>query len=310
MADEEPSDIPEIEEPAPADDSTPDDPNPEAAAPAEPPDYAAVLRDAFGDDPDEEELETVAAGLTADRLRAMDPAGRAALRASIRKLDAYEAKIKADAEVAAKAAKDRDAKFTADSRALRQREQALLALARSDAAAVPGEAPVVDPFTPEGQAKLAEYHGRKAAAEGLAPLRQRAAEVDRQARWDAVVDKHADLRDAKVSEEFGAYVAKLNEGIDPTKERPRVPTEIAADLFFGERARVALEKQVADRKAREAADRASAARMLARSGSGGGTPDAVARYRALRKTDPDAAHALLERDPVVRQAVLGQAGIT
>lgn len=319
MADEEPSDLPEIEAPASADEPTPDDDNAEPEAAAEDPKakreallakLPGVLREAFDGEPDDEEEEAVAAGLTAERLRAMDPAGRAALRAATRRLDALEAKFKADEEGRVKAAKERDAKHAQDTRALRQREAALLALARSDAAADPGVEPDVDPFSPEGARKLAEYHGRKGSAEALAPLRQRAAEADRQARWEALADKYADLADPKVHEEFGAYVAKLNEGIDPTKERPRVPTEIAADLFFGERARVALEKQVSDRRAREVSDRAASARVLARAGSGGGGTNALARYRQLKKTDPDAALELLERDPVVRREVLGTAGIT
>ena len=272
-----------------------------------------VLREAFADDLDDAELDEIGAGLTVEKLKALPPEIRASVRAILKRDAAVTAdRVKADAEAATKAEAAQQ-KLVEDRKALRRREAALMALAQSPAAQDPGAPPQVDPFTAEGAAKLTEFHARKGLADTFAPLREEGRKASERAYWDSLCDEHPDLLDQKVATEFGEYVAKMNEGIDPEKiraglERPRLTAGDAASLFFSKRKVAALSAEVASAKDRQDADRAEAARAIGRE-SGGGTPDLLAAYDRLRKQDEDAAYELLERNPEVKRAVFARNGV-
>lgn len=278
-----------------------------AAALAKLPD---VYREAFADEHDEAELDTISAGITAQKLRDLDPATRAVLRASLRREEAAikardEERKAADTALAA----DR-ATLAEETRKIRQEQAALMELARGTGEPVPDKPPEVDVFTPEGQQALAKWHGERGVQEALTPLRQRAIEVDRATRWNAIVETHPALRDQAVLAEFTEHVKQRNVGVDLAKgDKPRVDTETAAREFFNAREIAELRSREAARVNREASDRAEAARAVARSTHGGGTGNAVDRYKKLLKIDEDAALELLERDPEVRKAVLESNGI-
>ena len=173
----------------------------------------------------------------------------------------------------------------------------------------PGAPPEVDPLTPEGQQKIAEFYAQKAQAQANAPLLQRKAEIDRQQRWDAIRDQYPALSDAKVLDEFNVYVKGLNEGIDPTKEKPRVPTAQAAEMFFNRRELDELRAAQAKAKTAQASDRQAAARSIGRVTSGG-TSSPTAPYHALiRKGDIEGAVRLLETNPTLKAAVSRENGI-
>lgn len=303
---------PEVEQVA---EPAPEEPKPAEAAPdtsdrdarlAKLPD---TLREAFDGDHDEEELEAVAEELTADHFRQLDPRARVALRAVLKRDIERETKRKSEDEERTKAFEAEKAKHAAELKRFRQEKAALFALARSPEAAAPGDRPEVDPFTPEGAAKLVEWASRDETNKKLARLAERDREEQKGLRWAQLVETYPDLNDPKVEAEFDAYVINLNPGVDPAKgDKPKVPAALAARIFFNERENAKLKAEAEARNTRERIDRAASARSVGRS-FGGGTPDALARYDALHKQDKDAAHELLERDPAVKKAVLQRSGV-
>lgn len=210
-----------------------------------------------------------------------------------------EARTKADTERAEKAKAQADA-VAARERELSRREAALLAAA--SAAKDPGKEPELDPFTPEGQKALAKYAAERAVFEAHAPARDAANERIRVERWNAIVDEHTGLRDAKTLDEFNAFMTEKNKGVR-AGQRPRLTAEDGARQFFNERELNALR---ADRQKAQAAtdrERAKAATHIGQS-SGASTPDYVAIYQALRKQDEDKAEEYLESNPAAKQAYI------
>lgn len=296
----------------PAADAAPPEPSPDDAA-AKLDALPGILREAFEGDLDEDELDSIAGGLKADDLRKLPPNVRATLRAIVKR-DVAADKVRADRDAAWEAQKTTSlAKFESDQKALRKREAALLAIAASPSAADPGKAPEIDPFTPEGQAAMAKFHAQKGISEAFGPLRQEERVARETAFWDDLQDKFPDLRDQKTADEFGAFVAEMNKGIDPEavrqgREKPRVGAGLAAELFFNRREKDKLQREATERTTREASDRAESARAIGRA-SHGGVPNLLGRYDALRKQDEDAAFELLESNPSLRKAVLERNGI-
>lgn len=275
-----------------------------------------ILKEAFDqDDIADDELDEVLANLTADKVRSAPSEHRVLLRAIARR-EAAEAerraadKAKVDAEIA-----DARAKLAEEQKKFRIERNQLLQTAVSAAPVDPGAPPTVDPFTPEGQAALAEYHAKKQLAAQNAPMRAKARELAKAEAWIKIVEKYPDLRDQKVQDEFMASLRKANEGLDEAKLasgeiRPRVTTVDHARNFFNERLIAKLTAEAAERDRRQNADRAASARAMGRTGTGAAPPDELARYKQIKKNQgEDAALEYLESNPKARAAVLGAAGL-
>jgi len=161
---------------------------------------------------------------------------------------------------------------------IRRQRQHLSTLANTTAIreAVAKGPPTVDPTTPEGIRAIAAYEANKGLADALAPVIQSDAQAKRDAAYDALKEAHPELKDPKVEAEFVAFLRKENEGIDPTKQAPRLRTPEAARIFTAElRAKRAAETATRARDA-AAADRAPAANAINRvttAGTGRATAD-------------------------------------
>jgi len=275
-----------------------------------------LLKEAFdGDDLAEDELDEVLVGLTADKLRTVPAEQRVILRAIARR-DAAAAearaaeKAKSDAAIAAAEKKIEEAR--AD---LRRREHAMLSVATAATPKV-GDAPEVDPFTPEGARALAEYHAKKAQAEANAPLVAEKRRLENEERWLQLRKTYPDLANADVEADFLKQLAEANAGLDEAQLRagtiqPRMTTAAFARQYFNEREISRLRAEAAAAERRRASDRAESARAMGRAGSGAGALDEVAKYRHLRKTQgEDAAFTYLETNPKAREAVLASRGLT
>lgn len=267
-------------------------------------DLYALLTQEFEDAPDGSELDEVAKTITPETLKKADPVTRAVLRAVLAKAKEKESALSASASEKEKALADKEAAIQKRERQINQQRQALLAMAAK--AKAPEKEPEVDPLTAEGQKRLAEYAAQRAVADAFAPLRAESEEVARQAAWQAIVDKHADLTDPKVAVEFDAFMEQANQGWDG-KGRPPVPTDLGADLFFSRRAADQLRAEMDAKRARQEADRRTAVRAMGRS-HGGGMPNPLERYDALvARGEKDEAMRLAQTDPAVRSAVLKRA---
>ncbi len=256
-----------------------------------------TLRLAFEGEHDDEELAEVAKGITAESLQALPPSVRATIRAALKSTSADAVRRADEATKAAEAITAREAATAQREKTLRQREAALLQI--QGAAKDPGAMPDVDPLTPEGQAKLAEYFAEKAQHNAQAPLRARANELARQDAWNAIVETHAELKTPKVRAEFDAYMRTQNEGIDPTKERPRVDAKTGAERFFQDRELATLRAEQKAAKERQASDRAVGARAIGRTTTGGSSDsDPLTVFAGMMRRDgPASAAAYLEANP-------------
>jgi hypothetical protein len=282
-------------------------PEPVQAAPDPAPQAPTVkgveaYRLAFGDAIEDPELDALTESVTVEALQSLPKEARAIARALLRHVENEGKTREATHAEREKAIADKEAAFRLREREFKQREAATLAMAA--AAKPPGEKPDVDPFTPDGAAKLAEHMAAKAAWEREAPLREKAAAAARQARWDELCETYPDLKKKNISDEFAAYMRKENEGwTRESGKPPPLTTDRGVRLFFAERAAASRASEEATRRAAQDATRRDAARHIGRSG-GGGMPDPLARYNQLRKSDPDAAFDLLNTDPAVKKAFL------
>jgi hypothetical protein len=277
-----------------------------------PADLIEQLRARFEGDADPDELEVVAAGLTAEAIAALPAAARAVVR-SILNADAKrltEANEKALAVEAAVA--KREEKILAARKDLSTREAAMRKFALSEAVRPPGAPPKVDPLSPEGASALAKHYTQASVAEAMAPAREAAQAADAAARWSVIEDQYPDLRDDAVLAEFEAALVAANKGVDLAKgERPRVTTPDFAAQFFLQREVEQLRAAAKARSDREAVARSDGARAISRTGGGGasGAAASLAKYDALNKRDPDAAFELLQNDPDVRKALAGRLNV-
>lgn len=261
-----------------------------------------AYRLAFGDATEDPDLDALVQSVTPDALAALPKEAQAHMRALLRHAESESAKRETAFAERERLAQEREAAFKQKEREFRQREAATLAMAA--AAKPPGDKPDIDPFTPDGAAKLAEYAAQKAAYEREAPLREQARQAANTAKWEALCDANPDLRKPKIAEEFDAFMKRENEGwTRDSGKPPPVTTDRGVRLFFAERAASQQANADAQRRSRDDAARRDAARHIGRSG-GGGMPDPLARYNALRKSDPDAAFDLLNSDPTVKKAFL------
>lgn len=271
------------------------------------PDLYSLLTQEFEDAPDGSELDEVAKTITPETLKKADPVTRAVLRAVLAKAKEKESALSASASEKEKALAAKEAAIQKRERQINQQRQALLAMAAK--AKAPEAEPEVDPLTAEGQKKLAEFAAQRAVADAFAPLRAESEEVARQAAWQAIVDRHADLTDPKVAAEFDTFMEQANKGWDG-KGRPPVPTDLGADLFFSRRTADQLRAEMDAKRARQEADRRTAVRAVGRS-HGGGTPSPLARFDALMESGrQDEAWALAKTDQTVRDAVVKRAAAT
>lgn len=270
-----------------------------------------LLRTTFEAETDDENLADVAQGITEEGLRALPKDVQVILRATIRAQIAAEAKATAAHEARETEWKRKDAAQAAKDKSIRQREQAMLALA-AEGAKDPGAPPDVDPLTPEGAAKQAEYHARKALAEQNAPLLARKADLDRKARWESITEKYPDLADTEgpVYAEYLKGLREINAGIDVTKgEKPRIDAALYAEMFTNKRALAELTAQQTKAKTDQASDRRVAARSIGRVTTSGTASPTAAYHALIKKDDWEGAAALLESNPAMKAAVSRENGI-
>lgn len=282
-------------------------PEAEAAAAAQeaaPPDLYAMLL-AAELDTDNPDLDLVAATITPDTIKNAQPEHRALLRAVMRAGNGKQAELDAAHAARMAAADKRDADQAALQKQIRQQRQALLDMA-AKAPKAPGAAPDADPFTPEGLRAIAKHEAETAAAAAWAPMVNERDAAAKANAWFAIVEKHPDLNDEKVSAEFENYFVKvLNAGRDLDNGEPSIaPAEIAAELFFSAREKARLQEQATTREAARVADRATAQRAIGRS-AGAGSPDLLANINALIKDGrKDEATAIMQANPRARQAFI------
>jgi hypothetical protein len=207
--------------------------------------------------------------LTDEMLKTLPAPARQAIRAVAAERDKAQAALKAEQDAWAAKQAEEQKKLDDGAKELNRRRIELQKLVNTDtlrnAVAKP---PAVDPTTPEGMRAIAEYEAKKGLAEALRPFAEDKARAERETAYDRLKDEYPELKDPKVEEQFAAFLRKENEGIDPTKQAPRVNAVLGARLFTSElRAKTAAETARAARDA-AAADRAPAASLLNRRTSG------------------------------------------
>lgn len=311
---EEPVTTPAEDATAPEVVSTPAEPA--AAEPAAPPvatgepvDLVALLEAEFDGATDDPALDDVAKTANEAMLKNLPPEMRALLRATLR---ANKAKIEAALTPLTKREEELKAKEAAVKEAERRANQ--LRRAAIEMAAKrekPGDAPQADLLTAEGIRAHLQHEAKVAAWEQAAPAREEADRLAQQEAWDTLCDKYPDLRKADIGGEGGAfdkfYLEEINKGLDLTKQAPRMPAELAADLFFARREAEALKasREAASRAA--TTERINSARAVGRS-AGTGAPDPLAYVKQLeasRDADKDAKiMAYLSTNPAAKAAYL------
>lgn len=273
-------------------------------------DLFGLLASEFADATDNPDLDEVAKGITAESLKSMDPAVRASIRAILRAQSSEKTKLDTAHSERIKAAEAREIAATEKERKLNQRHAALLQMAGAAVKPV-GKAPTSDPFSKEGIEERINYAVTKANADAWAPVLAERETVGQQTLWDSMVAKHPDFaktdKDGKfpVVDEYDAFYAKYHKdrGIDLAKNpKAGLPQDLIADVFFADRARTALESDLAKKQERAAADRATSARAVGR-GHGSGMPDALKRVLEVEKSgDSDALYTLLSTDKAANEA--------
>lgn len=205
--------------------------------------------------------------MTKDELDNLPPRARAFARATGAAMAAERAKL-AEQQKAWESEREATQRKLDDAAAnLRRQRASLLALANTEAVrkAREGQAPQVDPTTPEGLAEIARHTALKGVADAFAPIYEEEARAKREAAYDSLQQQYPDLRDKKVEGEFLAWLQKENEGVDVSKgEAPRVNAIVGARVFFAERKAQEVARATEQRRASEAADRAVAARAMNR----------------------------------------------
>jgi hypothetical protein len=151
-------------------------------------------------------------------------------------------------------------------REIRSQRQHLSSLANTQGLreAVAKGPPRVDPTTPEGIRAIAKYEAQLGLADALAPVIQSDEQAKRQTAYDGLKETYPALREPKVEADFIAFLRKENEGIDPTKQAPRMRTPEAARLFMAERAATLAGENARRARDTAAADRAPGASAINR----------------------------------------------
>jgi len=131
--------------------------------------------------------------------------------------------------------------------------------------------PEVDPLSPEGAAKLAEYNAQLGVARALDPLFRQSAETAKAAAWADVQRAYPAI--VEHDAEFRKFMAEQNAGINPDdvkagKAAWRVRSDVGAQMFSALKKAEALEKAASERRAAETADRSAAVSRIARAPTG------------------------------------------
>lgn len=232
-------------------------------------DIAARLDAIFENDKAEGKAEISAAMLTDESLAKLPPDVRAVVRWAAAEKARNAADLKAREEKITAAQAEMQRRLDEGARELRRQRLNLQSLVNTGVVKKVAEGPPrVDPTTPEGMRAIATYEAQKGLAEALKPFADDKARAERESAYDRLKDSYPELQDPKIEAQFADFLRKENEGIDPTKQAPRVNAVIGARMFTAElRAKNAADTA---RVARDnaAADRAPAATLLNRRTTG------------------------------------------
>ena len=299
---EEPVETPAVVDETPTQQDAPT-PEPEPATSPAAPDLYTLLTKELGAETEDPLLDEAAKGITPDTIKNADPETRTLLRALLRADAQRKAEVEAQRAEVAKQAAEREAKIAAEAKRIAQQRQALVEMAAK--VKPPGEAPQVDPLSPEGMRATAEHAARAATYDAWKPLIEERERIARENAWLAIVEKHPGLADEKVSAEFDDYfVNVLNKGRDLSKQGTVVPAEIAADLFFNQRELAAARERQARQTQTRDTERAAAARAVGRSAGAGGADKLASLQTLLKEGRVADAMRLAESDPRLRAAFI------
>jgi hypothetical protein len=268
-----------------------------------PPDLYALLGAEFKDEADDPTLDEYAKTVNADTIKSLPAEMRVFARALVRADNARKTALETERTTAATEAAAARAAIEAERKSVRQQRQALLDMSRK--VQPPGPKPTVDPLSQEGMVAHLEHLAAVKDAERWAPFRAEADKIAQENAWEAIVEKHAGLRDAKTAEAFdNFFVNTLNAGRDIEKQGSVITAELAADLFFNQKKTADLEASATKTAQTRTAERAAAARAVGRSSGAGGSDLYAQAMDLIKNKDFAGAVALAQGNPTLRARII------